>query len=481
MLHEQQVHERHRCDDRGSDQSELDRPSQRSRYGYRHAVADGRRSLRGGRRSPRGGAGQRAQSATGWNAAEFNIFGDCCWSQTAFSNRTTIIVKTSVVDGTTNAPSCGTDSDGYNGFTAETNNLTLAPPCCAYPGSPTALPAIEFLESNLSPATATCGSSGLQAFTTLLSFDGTDGQSPEAALVQAIDGNLYGTTGSGGANGGGTIFKISLSGKLTTLYNFCSQSGCADGNSPYGGLVQVINGDFYGTTQQGGAHNGGIIYGGTVYKITTGGTLTTLYSFCAQSNCADGSYPSAVLVQAADGDFYGTTTYSGGGNCYDGCGTVFKISPLGALTTLHTFAGYPSDGGNPSAGLVQGGNGDLYGTTYYGGATSGGGTIYKITTGGTLTTLYSFCAQGSCADGYHPAGLVQGTNGDFYGTTQRVRLLWNCLQNHPNRHADYAVQLLHPEQLRRWRVPIFWACPGHRWEFLWNDVRGWDLRFRHDL
>src|ERR1022692_3309686 len=112
---------------------------------------------------------------------------------------------------------------------------------------------------------------------------------------------------------------------LTTIHRFCSQSGCPDGEAPSGALVQATNGDFYGTTPSGGA-NGGY---GTVFKITQGGTLTTLYSFCSQTNCTDGDGPIAGLVQAANGDFFGTT-FSGGANGY---GTVFKITPGGTLTT----------------------------------------------------------------------------------------------------------------------------------------------------
>jgi len=392
--------------------------------------------------------------AQGWHAAEFNIFGDGCSSQANFSNGSTIVVKTSVDDRSLDTPTCVTES-----FTGETDNLTLVPPCCPYGG---ASPAIEFLESNAASPAATCFSSGLQAFTTRASFNGTGGANPYAGLVQATNGDLYGTTEAGGANGYGTVFKITPSGTLTTLYSFCSQSGCPDGSYPGGGLVQATNRDLYGTTYSGGANGGGTIfkitpsgtlttlysfcsksactdgqytyaglvqaangdlYGttaeggancfpyaclGTVFKITTGGTLTTLYSFCSQSGCADGYEPFAGLVQAANGDLYGTTYFGGA----SGAGTVFKITPSGTLTTLYSF----SDG-QTYAGLVQAADGDLYGTTYSGGA-NGGGTIFKITPSGTLTTLYSFCSQSGCTDGEHSrAGLVQATDGDLYGTT----------------------------------------------------------------
>jgi uncharacterized repeat protein (TIGR03803 family) len=237
-----------------------------------------------------------------------------------------------------------------------------------------------------------------------------DGYYPLAGLVQATNGGLYGTTSGGGTDSAGTIFKITPGGTLTTLYSFCPQTNCTDGAGPQAGLVQAANGDLYGTTIGGGANDDG-----TIFKITPGGTLTTLYSFCSQTNCTDGFYPLGGLVQAANGDFYGTT-YGGGAN---GGGTAFKITPGGTLTTLYSFCSQTNctDGGGLEAGLVQAADGDLYGTTYGYGA-YGGGTVFKITPGGTLTTLYSFCSQTNCTDGATPyAGLVQDTNGDFYGTT----------------------------------------------------------------
>ena len=241
--------------------------------------------------------------------------------------------------------------------------------------------------------------------TTLRCFDGTDGSAPRAALIQGTNGNFYGTTYGGGANDSGTVFEIASSGTLTTLYNFCSQRNsqgvCADGSAPHAGLVQGANGNFYGTTLGGGTTGNG-----TVFKITPSGALTTLHSFCA-NGCTDGEEPTSGLVQATNGDLYGTTS-AGGANDY---GTVFKITPSGALTTLHSFEG--TDGANPLAGLVQGTNGNFYGTTTGGGA-SNYGKVFKITPSGALTILHSFDG----ADGVNPdAGLVQGTNGNFYGTT----------------------------------------------------------------
>jgi uncharacterized repeat protein (TIGR03803 family) len=248
-----------------------------------------------------------------------------------------------------------------------------------------------------------------QTFTTLLSLDAADGAPPFAGLIQATDGNLYGTTGGNGANGGGTVFKITPSGTLTTLYNFTNCGGsCTDGYSPIAGLVQATNGNFYGTTL-----SGGVFLEGTVFEITPGGALTTLYSFCAQTNCTDGQAPSSALVQGTDGNFYGTTV--GGGSGTPPVGTVFKITPSGSLTTLHSFD--RTDGEQPYGTLIQATNGNFYGTTSIGGA-NGSGTVFKITSSGALTTLYNFCAQSSCADGGNSiAGLVQATDGNLYGET----------------------------------------------------------------
>jgi uncharacterized repeat protein (TIGR03803 family) len=266
-----------------------------------------------------------------------------------------------------------------------------------------------------------------------------DGYVPNG-LVQAANGDLYGTTTYGGASylctgpdhlllGCGTVFKITPSGTLTTLYSFCSQIGCADGEFPNGGLIQAGNGDLYGTTADGGS--GSLCTNlettgcGTVFKITPSGTLTTLYSFCSQSGCPDGWSPAAGLVQATNGDLYGTTDL--GGNCgfQSGCGTVFKITPAGTLTTLYSFCsgsdGNCPDGGLPDAPLIQASSGDLYGiTTHYGAENceSFCGTIFKITPSGTLTTVHQFCRQRYCPNGGEPLwALVQATNGDFYGTT----------------------------------------------------------------
>ena len=304
-----------------------------------------------------------------------------------------------------------------------------------------------------------------QVLTTLVSFDGTNGANPWAPVIEGADGNFYGTTFCGGTQQGGcgTVFRVTPSGTLTTLYEFCSQSQCADGAEPAAPLVQASDGNFYGTTSAGGNRSGNClaIGCGTVFRITPNGTLTTLHAFSG----GDGSYPytgllqardgnlygttsdgaffkvtlngtftyisggiaASPLVQGTDGNFYGTTTRGGLSNCGNGCGTVFRVSPRGTFTRLYEFCSQQdcADGYAPVAGLVQASDGNFYGTTTYGG--SGGyhnladyaGTIFRITPSGTLTTLYSFCSQPNCSDGDRPYGtLVQASDGNLYGTTQ---------------------------------------------------------------
>jgi uncharacterized repeat protein (TIGR03803 family) len=181
-------------------------------------------------------------------------------------------------------------------------------------------------------------------------FDGSDGEHPSAALIQAVDGNLYGTTAVGDANNGGVIFKYSA-GKEKVVYSFCAQLSCADGGGPVAMLVQADDGNFYGTTEFGGSGSPCAFAPtcGTVFRMTPGGTYTTLYSFCSLPNCADGALPLAELVQAEDGNLYGTTAVGGnssgpvcGPGGAGGCGTIFKITLQGALTTLYSFCSQPN-------------------------------------------------------------------------------------------------------------------------------------------
>jgi uncharacterized repeat protein (TIGR03803 family) len=232
--------------------------------------------------------------------------------------------------------------------------------------------------------------------TTLVSFDGVNGDTPLAGLVQGSDGSFYGTTsgyGGSGASSNGTVFKITPAGVLTTLFTFNG----ANGQIPYANLVQGGDGNLYGTTQFGGTDNDG-----TVFKITPAGILTTLVSF----NGPNGIYPIAALVQGSDGNFYGTTVYGGSANG----GTVFKITPAGILTSLASFNG--TNGFDPGSNLVQGSDGNFYGTTE-GQNGEGTGTVFKMTPAGVLTTLFAF----NGTDGSLPLALVRGRDGNFYGTT----------------------------------------------------------------
>ncbi len=289
------------------------------------------------------------------------------------------------------------------------------------------------------------GGQAAVVLTTLYSFGGSDGGFPFAGLIQGTNGCFYGTTESGGASGNGTIFKIMPSGALTTLYAFTTNN--TDGWNPYDTLVQGTDGNFYGTTwvlgrvfritlsgdytilasQSGGPNgltlgNDGNFYGttyqggsansGRIFQVTPTGTLTILTSF----NGVNGSNSKAGLVLGNDGNFYGTT-YMGGDPIFNGhtfvtYGTVFKVTTNGVITRLFSFNGI--NGANPYASLVQGSDGNFYGTTTGGGA-NGKGTVFKITPNGTLTFLHSFSGTN---DGYDPEGsLIQASDGNFYGTT----------------------------------------------------------------
>jgi uncharacterized repeat protein (TIGR03803 family) len=248
-----------------------------------------------------------------------------------------------------------------------------------------------------------------QTFTTLINFNGTNGASSYAPLIQGVEGGLYGTTSGGGTGGAGTVFKITSGGALQVV-SFCPQPPC--GFQPSGGLVLATDRNLYGMTEFGGGGNGQ----GAIFKLSQGGVLTTLYEFCVLANCADGRFPFGSLIEANDGNLYGTTLFGGTADH----GTVFKITLSGALTTLHSFL--LSEGDRPEAGLVQGTDGNLYGTTSGGGEFSCGelgcGSVYKITPAGELTVLHVFCTEGNCHDGAAPLGpLVRANDGNLYGTT----------------------------------------------------------------
>jgi len=297
-----------------------------------------------------------------------------------------------------------------------------------------------------------------QSVRSVHTFNGSDGANPYAALVQGTDGNLYGTTIDGGANGSGNFFRMARGGKVTSLYDFCSEANCADGQYPVTALVEGADGNFYGTTQSGGtftfgtvfritpagalsvlhsfngddgaAPYGGLVlasngnfygsaavggtYGaGTIFTITPGGALTTLYEFCSKPGCSDGQSPAGTLAQGTDGNLYGVTHVGGSyADCdVNGCGTVFRMTLNGKLKTLHVFD--VSDGEYPYGGLVQAANGVFYGTAA-GGGTGNDGTIFTIDGSGDFNLLYSFGG----ADGASPYQMMLGSDGNLYGVTQ---------------------------------------------------------------
>lgn len=402
--------------------------------------------------------------ATAWTESEFNIFGDGNGSEANFNSGSSLTVKVTVSNGTTNAPTCASGA----GTSGETNNLALG--ICAGTGG--TAPYIEFNENthsetvlysfcsqpgctdgelpngglimdsngNLYGTTFTGGAGGAVCHggygcgtvfelnangveTVLHSFtnNGLDGMQPTGGLIMGPNGNLYGTTEYGGTTYyfSGTVFEISPSGTETVLYSFCSQIGCTDGASPYGELLMDTKGNLYGTTLAGGAYGHG-----TVFKLSPSGTVTVLYSFCSQTGCPDGSYPNGGLIMDPNGNLYGTT-YEGGlsSSCFGGygCGIVFKLSPDGAYSILHTFANNGTDGANPEAGLIMDKKGNLYGTTEAGGAygyecgSLGCGTVFKLSPDGTETILHSF---GNGTDGFSPiSGLVMDAKGNLYGAT----------------------------------------------------------------
>jgi uncharacterized repeat protein (TIGR03803 family) len=234
--------------------------------------------------------------------------------------------------------------------------------------------------------------------TTLHYFTGgSDGGFPQAGIVQGSDGNYYGTTSGGGTSGEGAIFVVFPSGEFLPEYSF---TGGLGGSSPKATLVQGTDGNFYGTTYSGGVGNDG-----TVFRYSLGNGFVPLYSFTGGE---DGANPQGALVEGSDSNYYGTTF-----NGAAGFGTVYRINANGDLTVLWIF-GDMSDGGNPAAGMILGDDGNFYGTTSTGG-NNGAGTIFKITKGGTLTTLYNFTGVN---DGGTPvAGLLQASATNFLGTT----------------------------------------------------------------
>ena len=254
-------------------------------------------------------------------------------------------------------------------------------------------------------ATGGSGSSGTifkitssGTLTVIHNFGGPDGGAPQAPPIQGWDGKFYGTTNGVVGAPYGTVYQITAAGTFKNLYSF----DVTHGAFPAAPLIQGTDGDFYGTTVNGGSGSSD----GEVFKITSSGVLTVLFPF----DGAHGVSPYGPLIQASDGNFYGTT-FGGGANNF---GTVFKMAPDGTTSVIHDF-NFSPDGGHPNAGLVQATDGNFYGTTGYGG-TLGFGTVYKLTPGGTYTVLYTF---DQTTGAYPLVTLTQHTNGTLYGDTQK--------------------------------------------------------------
>ncbi len=235
-----------------------------------------------------------------------------------------------------------------------------------------------------------------QSYSVLYTFKlGQYGTGPYWGVIQDASGNLYGTTSGGGRDHGGSVFKLSTEGEETVLYSFDAGAGPAS-------LIRNADGTFYGNTYYDG-------YGcGTVYKLSGKREETVLHNFTGE---ADGAYPQSPLIEDANGNLYGTT-YSYGGPA--SAGTIFKIGNTGEFSVLYTFTG-GADGNGPSAGLVEDSEGNLYGTTVAGGA-NGVGAVFKLSSTGEESVLYSF--KGG-SDGENPvAPLILDERGNLYGTTQ---------------------------------------------------------------
>ncbi len=250
--------------------------------------------------------------------------------------------------------------------------------------------------------------------TILHSFgDGTvtnDGATPEAGLLLANDGNFYGTTSAGGSAGKGAIFQMKPGGAVTIVHSFSDGSVTNDGATPYSTLIQGSDGDLYGTTAAGGSASEG-----TAFKTTLAGTYTLLHSFGDGTVAGDGEEPMAGLVAGAAGNYYGTTFAGGTG----GRGVVYRISPNGTVKLLHTFGDgtVTNDGAAPEAPLILGADDNFYGTTIDN-DTNADGTVFEITTAGVVTILHTFGDGTVTNDGKVPAAaLIQGIDGNFYGTT----------------------------------------------------------------
>lgn len=251
-------------------------------------------------------------------------------------------------------------------------------------------------------------------FAIVHAFDrGTDGAGPQAPLIQARDGSFYGTTGRGGVYGWGSIYRVTPDGTETVLHSFDLMS---DGSRP-SPLIEGTDGTFYGTTPEASTLSGPF---GFIFQMTPDGTFTTLHAFTCG---ADGASPSGALVEAIDGNFYGTTAGLSSPYC-SAPATLFRLTPDGSLTTLHQFRS-STEGTEPTASLIEGRDGRLYGTARYGGP-AGGGTVFSTTTEGDVTVLHAFHYPDD-AEGREPlAAVMEASDGLLYGTTTNGGLCRAC-------------------------------------------------------
>lgn len=233
----------------------------------------------------------------------------------------------------------------------------------------------------------------VQTYTLISSFTGNPNpQYPVGPLVQGRNGNFYGTSYYGGANNAGAIFEVTPAGAVTVIYSLAA----TDGGACDSALVLGTDGNFYGTCSGGNSGDG------FIFEVTPAGAFSKLHSFTGVS--PEGSAPTP-LTRGTDGNFWAVTVGGGANNL----GTFFKITPRGVLTTIYSFT---AAAGQPNSGLIQGADGNFYGSTSTGG---GPGTLFKITPGGVLSTLYTFTGA---PDGSQAAGVTQGTDGNFYGATR---------------------------------------------------------------
>ncbi len=264
-----------------------------------------------------------------------------------------------------------------------------------------------------------------------------DGWWPHGALIQASDGALYGATISGGTYNRGTIYRVTLSGTFTVLHSF-GEPG-SQGNRPHGRLLEASDGNFYGATIGGGTSDCGQ-YGedcGTIFKLTPAGQHSVIYEFGVDP--ANGVVPNGSLTEGSDGSLYGTTRVAGNDACsafeqIAGCGTLFRLTKSGQISTLHTFSGEPDDGAVPYGPVSIGPDGAMYGTTYFGGggvclAWASCGTVFRLDGEGDLEIIHAFAVPGEDGtgtqdEGYHPMPyLTVGSDGNLYGTTESGGLL----------------------------------------------------------